>query len=581
MQGFGHYLKHIYTHRFLFKPATKEHRQIMMHKEEYQTKMEDIAHFFVSMSSDMSIILMHHLSALRLPNAHRTEYISLMISRDPTNAFFDSNAHQPVLSNPINSLPSHQALCLIDTFFHIHPHSFMLSKSELLKAYWSDTTDPLLLSVIYGSALFMSRVIDGQSLNLFETHNLEVRNPFLDYAHQLLSQLPEEITLSRYQAVVLLGMFEAMYGYSKKGISLFILSYMMVEKLGLFDPTVSQTPLQKELLGITFWSVFQCTARGYVELLKLNFHQFPPYPPMNLMQSLSTEADANSTKLRSYKESNQLVETFYIQCVITRLCYDLLLVLLEHKEQVNQRLENTMKEFRRFIEKNRHQFSKLQELTLEVYCSFYIICLGFLKDSVSQGNFNIQRPSVPQDLDLTHPNNIQNVFKALPEAMSALDKIANFLNGDPTHYYSESTFLPRSIITATLDAVTRVLMYHYTLQPTSSVRKYLELVEIILYNPDLWIRWELTCPIRYDIQKFLQMHPVSSSNSSSNSSSPLTDMSSFHWIDSLFQESFQSIDTTTTDWSLPMDSNINSLQITRSQKNKNIAQNNTGRTFDT
>lgn len=265
MQGFGHYLKYIYTHRFLFKPAVKEYRQIMVHKEDYQTKIEDITHFFVSMSSDMSIILMHHLSALRLPNAHYTEYISLMISRDPTTAFFDSNTHQPVLSNPINSLPSHQALCLIDTFFHIHPHSFMLSKSELLKSYWSDTTDPLLLSVIYGSTLFMSRIIDGQSINLFETHNLEIRNPFLDYAHQLLSQLPEEVTVSRYQAVVLLGMFEAMYGYSKKGVSLFILSYIMVEKLGLFDPSVSQTPLQKELLGITFWSVFQCTARGYVE----------------------------------------------------------------------------------------------------------------------------------------------------------------------------------------------------------------------------------------------------------------------------------------------------------------------------
>ncbi|KAI9279264.1 hypothetical protein BY458DRAFT_431934 [Sporodiniella umbellata] len=500
------------------------------------------------MGADMTVVFMRRISDLRLSHTRCREYLNSPFNQDPSASFFDGCDQAMVINSPLNSLPSHQALQLIDTFFLIHPASLCVSKSSLLQSYWEDTTDPLLLSVIYGTTLFMSRVMEGHPLDIWTSHNLETRNPFLEHAHRLLASAPAEATLSRYQAIVLLALFESMYGYFKKGVTLIIVSYDVAEKSGLFDGTVALSSLERELLGITYWTAFHCTCRAYVESIRVNAHKLPPYPPINLLHSLSARPDVEDGNRGSYKHVNQLIETFYVQSVISKLCYDLLPALLNASDRADQKIKLVMNDFCLFIESNRTYFSKLQEFTLELYYSLFMICIGFLKEPASKGRLTVYTPKAPNRLDLKDTGRQDQIYRTVQEAVTALDKIANFINGDPTHYYSKISFLPRSLISATLNGITSVLMYHYTLQPTTSIRQYLELIEIIYYNPLLWEHWERIESMRYELKEFLESHP----------SSPPVDMAGFScsWFDILLQESFINLSMDTSEWGLPADLNM-------------------------
>ncbi|KAI9279265.1 hypothetical protein BY458DRAFT_553788 [Sporodiniella umbellata] len=549
LKGFACYLKNIFVQRFLYtKPVIQEQFRVMTRKIFSKVDIEDLAHFFVWMGGDMIVIFMRRISDLKLPHTQCQEYLTSTINQDPSVSFFDECDQALVTNNPLNSLPSHQALQLIDSFFLIYPCSILLSKSSILEAYWKDTADPLLLSVIYGTTLFMSRVIEGHPLDIWTSHNLEVRNPFLEHAHRLLAQMPAEATLSRYQAIVLLAMFESMYGYFKKGVTLIIVSYDMAHQLGVLEDNTLLSPLEKELLGITYWAAFHCTARGYIELIKHSDHGFPPYPPINLLHSLSARPDVEDGNRGSYKHVNQLIETFYVQSVISKLCYDLLPALLNASDRADQKIKLVMNDFCLFIESNRTYFSKLQEFTLELYYSLFMICIGFLKEPASKGRLTVYTPKAPNRLDLKDTGRQDQIYRTVQEAVTALDKIANFINGDPTHYYSKISFLPRSLISATLNGITSVLMYHYTLQPTTSIRQYLELIEIIYYNPLLWEHWERIESMRYELKEFLESHP----------SSPPVDMAGFScsWFDILLQESFINLSMDTSEWGLPADLNM-------------------------
>lgn len=232
-------------------------------------KVFDLTHFFTVLSSDIANILVKRISKLRLVYYDQMAFREYGIKYDPTTGFFETPGESALVSNPLNSLPPQQAIRLIDCFFAINPYSILFSKTMLLQSYWTDTADPLLLTIIYGTTVYKSQIMDGKPLVLWEAIEKKNRNPFLDYAYVLLSKANAEATPSRYQAIVLLALFEVLFGYPKRGMAMFALSHMLAAKLGLYDNTLPSglNEVEKELLTVTFWASFNCAIRGCIECM--------------------------------------------------------------------------------------------------------------------------------------------------------------------------------------------------------------------------------------------------------------------------------------------------------------------------
>lgn len=272
----SHYLNTIFC-TFFKRAVNIDTQNGLIRQPEYSNvspkiKVYDMTHYFTWMSADMANILMRRMSRMKLTYYTDLEFSTTALAYDCTTAFFETPADNSLVINPLNSLPPQQAVRLIECFFCIHPHSCMLNKTMLLQSYWTDTTDPLLLSVIYGTTLFKTQLLDGKPLELWDALNKKKRNPFLDYAHVLLSKYTAEATVSRYQAIVLLALFEVTFGFPKRGMSLFGVSNMIAARLGLFDNSMPPglNDVEKELLLVTFWSAYQCTIRGCVECKSIN-----------------------------------------------------------------------------------------------------------------------------------------------------------------------------------------------------------------------------------------------------------------------------------------------------------------------
>lgn len=189
-------------------------------------------------------------------------------------------------SSPLNSIPTDQAIQLIDYFFQLHPYCIVLNKTKVLDRYWNDTIEPLLLSVIYGITIYTcQQALKGKPFVLRVIN----RNPFLNYAYVLLekfflqrdqyqnaSSVSSPSSLGTYQATVILGIFETLYGFSKHGMTIISLSYMMASDLGVFQNDSSTTkeqtekvlnmdPIDREQLVNTYWAALRSTAYGCIE----------------------------------------------------------------------------------------------------------------------------------------------------------------------------------------------------------------------------------------------------------------------------------------------------------------------------
>ncbi|CAO3630904.1 unnamed protein product [Mucor hiemalis] len=413
----------------------------------------------------------------------------------------------------------------------------------LLQSYWTDKTDPLLLTVVYGTTIFKSQLLDGKPLELWDALNKKKRNPFLDYAHVLLSKATPEATPSRYQAIVLLALFEVTFGFPKRGMSLFGLSFMFAARLGLFDNTMPPglSEVEKELLLVTFWSAFEYTIRGCVELEQIPrnalAHHGHPYPPANIKMSKSYQYDMENNNPRLFKSFYFLVETFYIKAVVSIFSCKLMLQLPPPKQDVIPRIPNflvkpshskafgyepprakdfnveigiqkVLDEFEVFNQENRHLFSPLQDYTLEIFRLFYKICLAFLRKSIisADGKFSIFQRHLPDVLDLTDVDNILSIQRVLPEAMLLIERTFIYLS-DPNAHEENCVFLPRGIMVSAVDAASQVLMYSYRLEPNEKARYYLDMVLTILGVDIIWADWGTADLLKIAIRDFLQQNP--------------------------------------------------------------------------
>ncbi|KAI7900419.1 uncharacterized protein BX663DRAFT_517497 [Cokeromyces recurvatus] len=518
-------------------------------------KIFDLTQSFIWFSADIAAILLKRISKLHFPFCSNLKFTTILYKYDPTTSFFEPslyNCYLHSINNPLNSLPPQQAINLIECFFSIDPYSIIVNKTILLQSYWTDTADPLLLSVIYGTSLYKSQILDGKPLEFWNGLYKKDRNPFLEYAYYLLSKNSAEAALSSYQAIVLLALFEVNFGFPKRGTTLIAISYSIASKLGLsFDSNTTTlstnlNPVEKELLLVTFWSAFEHTIRGSVEFDKVprvvTFHH-QPYPPPNIDSSKSYQYDRENNNPRTCKMYAYIVEAFYVKTIISKITSKLILQIphilntttvtkssfskLDKEESfivieddqgqditinmIEKKMRKVLDEFQELIENNRKNISSLQACTLELYHLYFGICLLFLRDTLlnperkrKQDPFNLHEHHLPSTLDLTDTNHILAITSAMPKAIDAIEKCLLFLS-DSTNYQNQPRFLPYGIILYTLDAASQVLMHAYQLEKSEKIQYYLKMAEIILDMPSIWDNWKtITIPLQTTIHSFLK-----------------------------------------------------------------------------
>ncbi|KAI8076566.1 uncharacterized protein B0P05DRAFT_572237 [Gilbertella persicaria] len=417
--------------------------------------------------------------------------ITAFLRREEKSTFFFNSSYDDI-SSPLNSIPTDQAIQLIDQFFELHPYRVILNKTKLLHDYWNDSIEPLLLCVVYGVAIYTcQQTTKGDTFKLWEAQ----RNPFLNYAYVLIEKFfiqrdksgltaPSPSSLGNYQACVILGIFEALFGLSKHGMTIVSLSYMMASDLGIFSHSGysdhvldgdgvhrnGQTKIHymdsvdKEQLINTYWAALRATAYGCVELglylrESLLFHG-QPFPPANASTSTSYQFDlANNNHSLS---TAYLIESFHTEMVVAYFSsklfsclpkveynlfgckvevekpldvsqqdHQLLLQLLKassshtYTSETECKIKLVLKNFSDFIERERHQWSLQQLFTIESTYYLYSIHFSFLRPSYNV--VPIRNQEFIPELDLKDKKIASRIANLLPTTLLLTTLLKTFL----------------------------------------------------------------------------------------------------------------------------------------------------------
>ncbi|ORZ06629.1 hypothetical protein BCR42DRAFT_426857 [Absidia repens] len=449
--------------------------------------------------------------------------ISLPSTPSPPSSsvpIYPKTHHHPNLSDPLRSLPSEQAINLINDFFLVHPHSILINRSKLMKDYWADTANPLLLSVIYGTTQCFSQLLQGIPVFLWGSGTENNRNPFLTYAHSLLETLPTSPSTSDYQASVMLALFEIVWGYPKMGMSLLATTYLMGTQLGLWDKTFKATDaIEEELVNMTFWSVFRATTHGCIEMGasivdSLVCHQ-RSFPPMNIYESESYQHDTlhnfSVTSRQAY-----LTESFYSGAVVTHYSGILfaclpkpyvnvygiktedstfegseLLTMLRSIKDVETRVHMVLDDFKQFIQQQRRKWTTIQLYTIETSYRLYRIHFRFLQSTHTCGKRKYQEdlipaPAIDEDNNtrggchfnfMANPadhGNAVRLQQVLDDLLPMVDELEAILTEDtttPNDFKSmdRTTLLPYDLMVTVYETSVQLLIVNYQLDPSQRI----------------------------------------------------------------------------------------------------------------
>ncbi|KAI9321491.1 hypothetical protein BX666DRAFT_2023620 [Dichotomocladium elegans] len=515
-------------------------------------KLYDLLQQFSWTTCDIVNIVVRRFSRLTLQNYVEPAFTRHGLVLDRTDEFFDGFEKPKV--NPLNSLPPQQATRLIECFFSIHPYCHLFSKTLLLQSYWTDTADPFLMSVIYGTTAFFSQLFEGKPVSLWETSvSSSTRNAFLDYAYHLLDKANAEITLSRYQAVVLLSLFEVQYGYAKRGMSLFALSYMLAGRLGIRggkqERSQKHDDVEEDLLRMTFWASYNATVRGCIELdqvpREVIGRVYVPLPPATVAASASYQFDMANNNYRLYKSFNYMFETFFIESVIAHFSSLLFLFFPESDDNlfrirksaldtrflegfqtiaapdinIEGALKMTLLQFKAYIDRNKHEWTPLQVYTIESTYLLYEIHFSFLKAYVTtaklkhdhlQGEVPIATRAdryMHEPLDMDDIDVILRLYQAAPLASLIVERMMSFLD-NPKSYSHHVNWLPHSLMASCLETGAHILILKYHRDPWD-VQAWHDLKTIqAITGYDIWFGWSDIQTIRDMVAEFFTIYPT-------------------------------------------------------------------------
>ncbi|KAI7857160.1 hypothetical protein BDC45DRAFT_478924 [Circinella umbellata] len=533
-------------------------------------KMYDMLQYFTWMTADVINIMIRRFSRMGLENYIEPDFTLYSLQLDQSKDFFDdpTNATNSTV-NPLNSLPPQQAIRFIECFFCIHPYSLMFNKTMIIQSYWTDSADPLLMTVIYGTTVYISQLMEGKPVSLWETVTSEnQRNPFLNYAYVLINRSSAEATVSRYQAIILLALFEVTFGYAKRGMSLFALGHMIATRVGLFHKTRQRmSDIEEEAILMTFWSAYNATMRGCIELDQVPrevLNKFTrPFPPATLEESSSYQFDQENNNSRMFKSYHYLIESFYCQSVISQFSSRLFAYFPESKDNIFRRrpsfistslsnstalslaqvdieeaLNNILDSFSVFIKLNRHRWSVQQQYTIEATCILYKIHFSFLKlfvltakldgiyesrphsGSRRHGRIPVPIPTTTPDMetpiDLDDIEVVIRMHLVVPMAIDLLEKTRQFLDA-PANYRGQAEGLPHGLIASGLETSTKILMLKYRRDPWDIQSWYhLETAHRITTNHH-WASWTSMLIIEKQLKQFFEKYPAPPLGGSNNS----------------------------------------------------------------
>lgn len=262
-----------------------------------------------------------------------------------------------------------------------------------------------------------------------------------------------------------------------------------------------------------------------------------------MLASKSYQYDVENNNSRTFTSSfNYLLETFYIQSVVARFSCKLMLLLptptvellprlpnacvqryhiesrFKHVESLTERpkgfnieigIEKVLQEFKEFNEQNHHQFSTLQENSLEIIRLFYVICLRFLRRSIlsSESKFSLFERHLPDKLDLTQVDNILGLQYVFSDAITLVERTFIYLS-DPKALEENCIYLPRGVMLSAIDAAAQVFMYSYTLDSNDQkARYYLDMILTILSVDIIWSDWSSAVLVKMSVESFLKKNP--------------------------------------------------------------------------
>ncbi|KAI9498049.1 hypothetical protein BDB00DRAFT_800847 [Zychaea mexicana] len=529
-------------------------------------KMYDMLQYFTWMTSDLINIMIRRFSRLSLDNYIEPDFTLYSLQIDHSKDFFGDAADNAV--NPLNSLPPQQAMRFIECFFCIHPYSLMFNKTMIMQSYWTDSADPLLMTVIYGTTAYISQLLEGKPVALWETVTTEThRNAFLNYAYVLINKSSAEASLSRYQALILLALFEVTFGYAKRGMSLFALGHMIATRVGLFLKTRQRmSDVEEESCLMTFWSAYNCTMRGCIEMDQVPrevLNKFTrPFPPARVEESASYRFDQENNNVRMFKSYHYLIESFYCQSVISQFSSRLFMYFPESKQNIFRRrpsfisttlsdstalslaqvdieeaLNSVLNQFSVFIETNRHRWSTQQQYTIESTYILYKIHFSFLKlyvltaklDGIYEsrplsGNRRHGRIPVPvatTNIDMEMPIDLDDIevvirmHLVVPMAVDLLEKTRIYL-ASPANYNNQPAWLPHGLVASALETSAKILMLKYRRDPWDlQTWHHLEAVRTITSN-HRWAIWTSMLLIEKKLSEFFEQYPAPPSGNNDN-----------------------------------------------------------------
>ncbi|KAI9309080.1 hypothetical protein BJ944DRAFT_236403 [Cunninghamella echinulata] len=452
----------------------------------------------------------------------------------------------PPRQNPMTNLSSEKAVELIELFFAIHPHSIVLNKTLILQGYWTEAIDPILLCVIFGTATYFSRLLEGKHVGAWHAVNREIRNPFLDYAYFLLYKATSEATLSKFQALTLLGLFESTFGYPKRGVTTLALATLVGKKIGILDGSYEKrfSELENELISITVWLTINCIIRGAIDLGQIpdlgSYQLETKLPPPSIERSLSYQFELNNGYRISNENHDYLVESFYMLTVITKFIAKLMIELPNVKYNLNEpdkgpaiisgipkvhdlipRFNAVLKEFSDFIQNNRDAWSKRQTYIIESACLLLEMHIIFIKNfedlpegiNFTNSSFDIFYNTV---VSYDDPAIMEKVQQAIPLVYKILDNTLELLNDEMNN--EKVLLIPKGIISSLLESSWEILLLKTQSDPLDVLpQHYLSTVEEVV-EKDIWKDWTEIAMFRAKIENYKNNNNLSSALPSSFSS---------------------------------------------------------------
>ncbi|CAO3636306.1 unnamed protein product [Cunninghamella echinulata] len=511
-----------------------------------EIKMYSILELFSLSTGEVINALIAKISSIPLQMFIYYEPVLSYFFQQMMHQFCNEPIPSPPRQNPMANLSSEKAVELIELFFTIHPHSIVLNKTLLLQGYWTEAIDPILLCVVFGTATYFSRLLEGKHVGVWHAVNHEIRNPFLDYAYFLLYKATSEATLSKYQALTLLGLFESTFGYPKRGVTTLGLAALVGKKIGILDGSYEKqfSELENELISISVWLTINCNVRGAIDVGQIpelgNRHLETKLPPPNIERSLSYQFEINNGHKRSNENYYYLVESFYMLTVITKFIAKLVIELPNVKYNLNEpdkgpaiisgipkvhdlipRYKVVLKEFNDFIQNNRNTWSKRQTYIIESALLLLGMHIIFIKDfddlpegtNFTNSSFDIFNNTI---ISYDDPTTMDKVQQAIPLVYKILDNTLGFLNNEMNN--EETLLIPKGVISSLLESSWEILLLKTQSDPLDGLSQhYLAIVEEVV-EKDIWKGWTEISIFRAKIENHKNNSNLSSTLPSSLSS---------------------------------------------------------------